>query len=356
MIPYWIVFAYCVMQCIGLNSQYRSDREARLPMVTLWLPIVIVLGLFAGFRSPESSADYLNYKYWIDSVAQSGGLDLKSFVSKAPVFQFLGEHLVGHNGGLVPLMLVTALLSLLIEVWILESDDYKGLIGFGLMFLIGRFFLVHEFTQVRAALAISLATLGLIFCLQGNWLRGALIFVVGAFTHISVLGLVPLFAVVVNLSPGRKWVKIIIACIGALSLAVFVVELDVVSMIAAGVSPYLTGQYDVTETRLLSVYFVAKVVILLLMGMQWRSLNKSLRLAFIASVYGIMLSVVFFRNDVLSLRLSELVSIFDCICFAYVFRSWWSREQVLATLMAVMVASEFYFSATKIVHGYSIVL
>src|SRR6185437_7998958 len=103
MASYWLVFAYCVAQCVALNSQFRRDREARLPSVALWLPVVVILGLFAGLRSPGSSADYLNYSYWIEGISSGGVLGV---ANRDPVFELLGEALQSHGGGLVLFMLV----------------------------------------------------------------------------------------------------------------------------------------------------------------------------------------------------------------------------------------------------------
>lgn len=353
MLAYWVVFALCMVQGIALNSQFRPEREIRLPTIALWLPVVMMLSVFAGLRSPSSSADYQNYILWIQGLSEGA---VGGFANRDPVFGLLGEALQSRTGGLVLFMFVIAVLSLLLKVQILESREYKGLIGFGFIFIMGRFFLLHEFTQVRAALGISLGTLALVWAQQGRWLRGGAVFAVAALTHISVLALAPLFAVVVNLRPGARWVKIAVALVAALILAALVVELNVISDIVERLTPYLSGQYDVTTNSLLSTYFIIKLGILGFMAYQWRDLNNGLRLALLASLYGSAVTVVFLRNDVLSLRLAELVSIFDCICFAHVFRSWAMRERVLATLTAILIAVVFFYSATKIVHPYAIAM
>jgi hypothetical protein len=351
--PYWIVFAFCIVQGVALNSQFRPEREIRLPTMALWLPLVLVLAVFAGIRAPSSSADYQNYISWIGDLSDGSGGGL---ANRDPVFGFLGEALQSRTGGLVLFMFVIAVLSLLLKVQILEKREYKGLIGFGLILMIGRFFLLHEFTQVRAALGISLGTLALVLAQEGRWLRSGALFAVAALTHISVLGLLPLLAVVVNLRPGARWLKVAVTVLAAGVVAVIVAELNVISDIMERLTPYLSGQYHVATNTLLSTYFITKLVFLGIMTFQWRDLNSGLRLALLASLYGSVLTVVFLRNDVLSLRLSELVSIFDCICFAHVFRAWATRERVLATLTAMIIAGIFYYSATKIVHPYAIAI
>jgi hypothetical protein len=352
MIAYWLMFAMATVACLAVNVQQSEPATVpRLPALAVLLPAIVALACFAGVRDPHSDADYFNYIDWFDIVAPS--LTWTELFSKDPVFQLLGLSLRTSSGSLLFLMLLIALASLTIKIRVLQSSDYHGLIGFALLFLISRFFIIHEFTQVRAALGISLATLALVQWVEGKMLRGIAIFVLAALTHISVVALLPLVFVSRQVKRGTK-----VALVGTASLVAIVMMVQFSDEDRFGfvlrIAPYLTGQYEVSENTLLSVYFLVKAVTVVVLLAQWRHLNQGMRLATAASAYGLLLTILFLRVNVFSLRLSELVSIFDCICLSWVFSRWCARQPVFATVGALALAGIFYFSALKIVNDYQV--
>lgn len=352
MIPYWVIFVLAVIGSVAVNSQQAaSSATGRLELYSLLGLIVLMLAGFAGMRSPLSDADYNNYLSWFDSL-----LPLEHWtelLSKDPAFQLLGLGLRTHSGGLLVFMLIVAFMSLLIKLRILLSTEYRALLGFGLLFLVGRFFLLHEFTQVRAALGISLATLALVYLVEGRQLRSMVFFALGALVHLSTLALLPLALL---FQPVRLQIKVLEVSLGAALLGLFAVQIVEEGGIVARVAPYLTGLYEVTESSLISVYFLVKTAVVGLLLVRWHELSRGMRLAATASAYGILLTVAFVKIDVLSLRLSELVAIFDCICMAYVFSRWSARQPLLANACAAALATVFYFSSLKIVNDYILIL
>jgi hypothetical protein len=350
--PYWIMFAFLVTQCVAINAQLLTERSTpRLPMWALCAPTLIFLGVFAGLRSPQSDADYGNYIDWFAALGSS--VSAHVLISKDPVFQALGVALRLRTDHLVLLMLAIALLSLLMKIRILRSDEYRGLLGFGLLFLISRFFLLHEFTQVRAALGISLATLALVYSVEGKRYLGALTFALAVGSHLSTIVLLPLFVLFGQI--GLAW-RVLAVGGGVLSLLGMALQAEIQATVLARALPYLGGGYAVADNTLLSVYFIVKLAAVTLLLRRWGRLGRGMRLATAAMAYGIIVTALFLQNDVLSLRLSELTAIFDCICLAYLFARWFARHAVLATTAAVALSATFYFSALKIVHDYGFII
>lgn len=353
MIPYWIVFALCVLVCIPIAIAESRPRITNINTQSLYIVgvlLITILSLFSGLRSPTSDPDYFNYIDWLN--LNTPIQDWTALPSKDPLFQMIGILLRSNDENLAFLMLVISLISLSIKIRILKSPEYRGLLGLGLLFLISRFFLVHEFTQIRAGLAISLATLALIYSLERRWLLALIILALGVLTHASTIALAPLL---LYSHPANFRRKVVFCGMAVALIALLVLYAQYSADIVARISPYFSGEYDVKENSLLSFYFLIKIATVAFLLIQWHELNRGMRLAVISCLYGIILTIIFLENDVLSLRLSELTAIFDSICLAYVFIFYSGKYRLIAMQYAVLLSAIFYGSASRIVNDYHMI-
>ena len=228
------------------------------------------------------------------------------------------------------------------------GSEYADIFSLAVIFLVGRFFLLHEFTQLRASLGIALISLSIVYAMENRPVLLVATASLAALTHLSTLALLP--AVLLVYPAGYK-IKIYIAAfaaVGALSVATLF-NMDRFSRLA----PYLTGEYPVTTNTLFSLYFMFKVTLLAGLLLQWKSLPTAMRHALVISAYGILLTWLFVQNDVLSLRLGELTAVFDCLCFAYFFRHGLRLGPVCGYGAGLGIAVLFYFSSIKIVNSLS---
>ena len=253
MAPYWIIFIITVVVCgalaTGPSLAVRPIRGGRTFVV---VATVTMLTLFAGFRNEESDGDYVNYRNWFD---YSFDQDWQSLLGRDPIFQLLGLLLRSSSGELTWLMLVVCALALALKARALASPAYRSFLGLSLIFLVGRFYLVHEFTQVRAALGVALASLGIVLMFEGRAARGLVFFIAGVASHISTIALVPIALVVLQ----GKWRLgcAVATALGALGLVALPGALDTGDL-ATRLLPYLTGEYPVERNTLLSFFFIAK--------------------------------------------------------------------------------------------------
>lgn len=343
----------CVLVCVSVavaESRPLIDFANTRSIYIACIFLIIVLSLFSGLRSQTTDPDYLNYIDWLSSDVSIQ--DWTVLLRKDPIFQIIGIFFRSNEEDLVYLMLAISITSLSIKIRILKSPDYRGLLGLGLLFLISRFFLVHEFTQVRVALAISLATLALIYSLEERKILALIIFALGVFTHASTIVLTPLF--LYSYSENLRGRSLFGGLVVALLAFLFLYDLYSEDIIAR-ISPYFSEEFDVKSNSLLSFYFLIKVAAVAFLLLQWRYLNRGMRLAMIACLYGIILTIIFIKNDVLSLRLSELTAIFDCICLAHIFIFNSGKYRFLGLGYAIFLSAIFFKSVTGIVNEYHII-
>lgn len=348
---YWLLFGFVVLWS-GLIAVQELDVLSRAEVLRFAtrMVLVMVLSLFAGLFSESGSVDYNNYVDLLNEAPP--GTAWEAITSKDPFFLLLGFLFKGNDGSLSLLVFLVAFLSLGIKLNIFnrlfDGSDCADIFSLAVIFLVGRFFLLHEFTQLRASLGIALISLAIVYSMENRPVLLVATAAVAALTHLSSLALLP--AVLLVYPAGFK-IKIYIAVFaaaGALSVATLF-NAEQFSRLA----PYLTGEYPVTTNTLFSLYFVFKVTLLAGLLLQWKSLPGAMRHALVISAYGILLTWLFVQNDVLSLRLGELTAVFDCLCFAYFFRHGLRLEPIYGYGAGLGIAVLFYFSSIKIVNSLS---
>jgi len=344
MFPYWVLFCFVIFW-IGLITLQENDEIGRLEglrLTTRWL-FAAALGLFVGIYSRNGSLDYENYVDFLSDTPPLGEWAVSSL--KDPFFQSLGLVFVGSDRGIAFLTFVTTVLSILIKMKIFDSRYYSSIFGLAMIFLIGRFFLVHEFTQIRASLGIAFMSFSVICTIEKKWRLALLMAFVAAFTHFSTLALLPVVLLSLNVP-----LKVKLGLLAFIAMVFSAIGIGFETEIYSRLEPYVAGDYLVTENTLLSFYFLFKILVLGTLLFQWMSLNSGMRYALLISGYGLFLIVVFLQNNVLSIRFGELTAVFDCICFAY-FLKYSFRVNLIYTYSAgVVISALLYFSSTKIVN------
>jgi len=349
---YWLLFCFVVLWS-GLIAVQELDVLGRAEVLRFGTRFVLVsvLSLFAGFFSGSGSVDYNNYVDMLNVAPPATAWE--ALTLKDPFFLLMGFSLRSHDGHLSLLVFLMAFLSLGIKFNIFSrvfgGAGYADIFSLAVIFLVGRFFLLHEFTQLRASLGIALISLSIVYAMEN---RPALVLAtaaLAAMTHLSTLALLPALLLVYRVD---LRIKIYVAALVlvAASAVVALFEVERFSRLA----PYLTGEYPVTINTLFSFYFVFKAAILTGLLLQWKSLTTALRQALLISAYGMFLTWLFLQNDVLSLRLGELTAVFDCLCFAYFFKHGLKLEPVYGYVAGLGIAVLFYFSSIHIVNPLSL--
>ncbi|MDB5843963.1 MAG: EpsG family protein [Polaromonas sp.] len=349
---YWLLFVFVVLWS-GLIAVQELDvlgRAQALRCGTRFV-LVLVLSLFAGLFSESGSVDYNNYVDMLD--VDPPATAWEAVTLKDPFFLLMGLFLKGEDGNISLLVFLLAFVSLGIKFKIFSSvfggSEYADIYGLAVIFLVGRFFLLHEFTQLRASLGIALVSLSIVYAMQNRPVAVVATAALAALTHLSILALLPAVLLVYRVDLKVKLYVTAFAVVAALAV---VTLFDVERF--SRLTPYLTGEYPVTNNTLFSVYFLFKVTLLAGLLLQWKSLPTAIRHAVVISAYGIFLTWLFLQNDVLSLRLGELTAVFDCLCFAYFFRRGLTLAPVYGYIAGVGIAVLFYFSSIHIVNPLSL--
>lgn len=349
---YWLLFCFVVFWSglIAVQENGVLGRAEVLRFGTRFV-LVVVLSLFAGLFSENGSVDYNNY---VDMLNEAPPTTVwETITLKDPFFLLMGFSFRGHDGNLSFLVFLVTFLSLGIKFKVFSSvfggDFDADVFSLAVIFLVARFFLLHEFTQLRASLGIALISLSILYAIENRPVLVVATAALAALTHLSTLGLLPALLLVYRVDLRIKMYVVAFVAVATL-MVVALFDVERFSRLA----PYLTGEYPVTTNTVFSFYFMFKVTLLAGLLLQWKSLTTAMRHALLISAYGIFLTWLFVQNDVLSLRLGELTAVFDCLCFAYFFRHGLTLEPVYGYVAGLGIAVLFYFSSTNIVNPLSL--
>lgn len=352
MLFYWLLFCFVVLwsSLIVVQELDVLGRTELMRFATRFV-LVTVLSLFAGLFSINGSIDYNNYVDMLNVAPPATAWDVITL--KDPLFLLMGFFFREHNGDISLLVFSVAFLSLGIKFKIFSSvlggSGCAEIFSLAIVFLVGRFFLLHEFTQLRASLGIALISLSIVYAIKDRPLLMMTTAALAALTHLSTLTLLPALLLVYRVDIK---IKIYIAIFAVVCTLIFIAFFDMMRF--SRLEPYLTGSYPVTANTVFSFYLIFKMTVLTGLLLQWKSLTSTLHHALLISAYGIFLTLLFLKNNVFSLRLGELTAVFDCLCFACFFANGLKLKPVHGYVAGLGIAVLFYFSSIRIVKPLSL--
>ncbi|TWR92319.1 EpsG family protein [Pseudomonas saxonica] len=347
-------YAIAILASIFLlgAALFRNSPAERLSVSIVALLYVVGLAIFAGFRSPDIAPDYLNYVSWLKSIQEN---NLFFDEMKDPLF--VGTYLVINDLGFsdTSFFFLIALLSLGFK-YLFSKFVFDNKYVLMILFLIlSRFYIPHDFIQVRVGLAIGLASCGLILFFKGRRFLGSLLYLIGLGFHLSVSIFIPVFfMLILNLQLKSRLV------LSALIISSFMLSFVLPNAInifanVERVTPYLNGGYATTATPLFSFYFMSRFfLIVLIITVYLERLSAVEKFVTLMSILGLCIQIMLSWNDAFSLRFAELFGFFDMAMFCMMYRFFDSKSKLIYSLGLMIMSFIYYYSSLKLVSEYAI--
>ena len=150
--------------------------------------IILLLGLFAGFRGPDISKDYESYRLIFDNIYEIKGSDYSHiFPILEPGFTsivLLFRSLFPYNYVLI-IMIFYALATVTLKI--LSFKKLSANPYFVILFYYSLYYFLHEMTQIRIGLALGILLIGITFYLKGNKWIFALFTIAAVLFHYSAI-------------------------------------------------------------------------------------------------------------------------------------------------------------------------
>lgn len=347
------IVAFSAMALMALSDFFSRNKSVNTMLFLCSVSLCLCFGLLAGFRAPTVDPDYMNYFNWLLRLENNPWLVVTE--PKDPGFQllYLGLSVLGVSP--VVFFALVALVSLGFKAYY-ARHVFSGRFAMLVFFMVfARFYIVHDFIQIRVGVAIAIASCAMLLCYdQRRW--GALILYLLAISfHAAVLAMLPVFLLffVRQISVSRFWqLAVLIGAISLSSIIPFAVQhLFVFDRIA----PYMSGEYRTTDVSLFSIYFLIRLgFVVFLVLFVYQRLTDFERFLVFMSVIGLAFQIAFSWNDTLGLRLAEVFGFFDMAMLCLLLRFLNFRSRLIYSIMLFSLASIFYASSLKLVGSYAV--
>ncbi|WP_225181253.1 EpsG family protein [Pectobacterium aroidearum] len=313
----WSVYLILLLLSILNVARVKIPNAFNLSFSFL---LIAFLSVIVFIFAPDFSRDYLLFKNWYELVPEEKfGLSWVSL--KDPAFFFFATIFNSLGLSYAVMNFAYCLISLVTIFYIFNLKEYRKYLFFISLIYVSRFYLGHEFTQIRFAVAISLSTMAYVFLTQGKNIKFFIFVVLALSFHLSAaLIIIPLLSrFLPRERKGRSFIIIFIMFIFSFLLIFDTSSLtflvNSIPLVAERVLPYINGSYDVTSFRILTTYFSLKLFLLLIVSFCFLREKGNVDSNFINYYYTVAISCcihLFFKNnDALAIRIIEYFSLFD---------------------------------------------
>ena len=316
---------------------------------SLLISLIILLALLAGFRDENISKDYFNYQYVFDNVYLITNNNFFYLISFEPGFigiVLFFRKLFESNYG-VAIMLFYAFTSLGIKLFAIKKLSINPYLS--LLFYFSYFFLFHEMTQIRIALASAFFLVSLISFLKGNKLGFIGWILIATCFHYSAIFY--LFLLIFNTKNLNKsiYLGILIA-----SLILGVIKLPILNVFGnldlSDISSKLDNYIQISENGSIAVNVFNSLNILnilccfyLLFAVTKEEFlqDKKLLLFLKCNILSIFLLSFLAGAPAFSMRFNQLFSIAQIFLFPYLIRYLPARK--FNVFILVLISGIFFY-------------
>jgi EpsG family len=348
----WPYYFVCAGAFCTASLTFVLEKGTRTALNRIYVPVLLLtLALFAGLRAPGVDLDYVNHLAWFDRIA-AGGLTPASFI-KDPGFVLICAVIAGMGLHFAAALLVLEGIALF-GTWRVGqvAVDARWIAVF-VYLAICRFFLPQEMTEVRAAVAIPLMSLGVLAGLRGKRWAAVGLYLCALSFHLSSLIALPVL--ILALFPvrieSRKWIFAMVALAAVLAVMLHRILMSLADF--ARTADYLNGTDTTTGIRLLSVYFLIRVgAVIVALSLPWKRLSAEEHFIVFCSTMGLVLQAMLSFNDTLALRGSEVFGLFDVLLFMMPFRHLRGYSTTCYLIFVLLIGIVFFHSGLRMVEPY----
>ncbi len=355
----FLVAAYCfafVLVLMGGSVSFVNKLPWRVYIQKYYLPFIFLSLLsFAGLHSPGVDRDSLEYVAWFNQVA-SGNLTALDWI-KDPAFVLI-LHLTAFFSTSYVVAQLTIVVAILLSQYFFALKISTGRWLPLLLYLIFcRFFIVQEMTQIRAGVAIPLMSLSILLASESKNRAACLCFIVATCFHLSALIGLPIFILTIAgiRFASRMWI-FMLAPIGIIGSFLLRPLWELLEQFSRTID-YLNGTQNAGDLRLLSLYFIARVIVIsFVLLFLWRKSSSTDKVIAFCSAFGLFIEVVLSSNDALALRGSEIFGLFDMAMFAIPLSHLKQESLALYALFIIILGAILFSSSLKVIGPYQWVL
>ncbi|MCT4702590.1 EpsG family protein [Enterobacteriaceae bacterium H20N1] len=346
MTPYY-TFLFLTLFLVTLSSVMKKQSKALSDLA--WLFLLCSLAVIAAIRAPGVDRDYYNYLSWFglinssftDAIAENKDL---GFVYLYKIISFLTPE---------PWLFffVISLLALQFKRKFAVTIFNGRFVGMLFLLIIARFYLLHEFTQIRAGLAIALSSYAVVINLNNKNKHSHIYFLMAILMHLSTI-LIPALLMAYKIFPfvRKRYFLLLLPLLGFCSAGVSILILRNIEMhrlLIYADADQLQG------VSLLSFYYIVRFAVYYFILIRvYDYLEPSKKAIVYFSAVSLFSNAAFSWSSVISLRIVELLGMFDLAMFILPVLYVKNNSVWIYKLLVVILAVILFTSTVKIMNPY----
>lgn len=317
---------------IALKEPFEKERGSA-PL--LYFASCLAITLFVIFKDGTLLNDYDNYVELFNS----------SSILLEPTFQLIVAMVKSwFNSDIFYLFLIYGVIAVAVKY--VAFYRLSNLLFFSLLVWLADLFIMHELTQIRAAVSTGFLLLSINSIYRKNLKQFILYGICGTLFHYSALIIFPLYFLKGDRINAKYWLGALTMC-----YCLAIVGVDLMSLLAYVPFEGVSSKYEFYASlqkegdfvaNIFSLLFLAKVLITVVLCRSANRIvryNKYVYLLLKIMFLSLMGLLLFSQNLAMALRVSEFLGIVEIILFPmlfYLIRPRFAGWLVLVTIVSVL--------------------
>ncbi|MFU2317862.1 EpsG family protein [Rahnella sp. PCH160] len=348
---FYFIFVTTAFYVFIISLLFTQVESKKIPYTLYLLPMLIILSIIIGSRTPGVDHDYQNYISWLDEIGGDFGEIFKQGKDVGFILIYMFTSL--FDDSYVLFFIIIAFLSLFFKLKFasLVFDGQYCLLIF--LVILSRFIIVHDFTQIRAGLAIAMASYGVLKLLNKSKILGCFIILLGVSVHLSAILLPLVYLAYITFANRKSFTTLLLALpVAGIFMGAFI-KTVLPYLDSSRINVYLSGEYATEHISLFSFYYLVRLVAFYgVMFFMYRKTSVHYRIyPFVASI-SLFLNAAFSWNDSIALRLVEVLGFFDMALLVLPLLYLEKNSKLIYFSVIGAVSVMFFVSSTKIVNDY----
>lgn len=301
-------------------------------------PYFLLLIFFGWVNLQELSKDYYLYYDWFNYIKNS---QVNFLSDKDPLFQYLSIFLMNVFNSIEYVFLFFISLSVLLKFFIGIKFFERQIIWLYFILVFCRFYILHDLTQIRASLAISLCMIGYYFFINKKK-KYIFLFILAFLFHKSTLVFIlPLLVFkFLNIYKSKLFNLVVLSFSPLLYfLSSKFSTLFFGSLNDDRLSVYSDGNYSQnSEISIFSFYVLLKFFILIINYYFWSKMSDYEKKFNFFVALGLLFQMLFSSNGVLGWRFSEIFAYFDIFCLIMVLKFLKPNDRFLYFIFCILLS------------------
>lgn len=300
------VFAYLIFS--GLISNFLENNPVNKKRI-FWIACIVLI-LLAGFRGTGLDPDSITYQRYYESP------DI--LLLAEPTFAIISIFVRETFNDFKIILLIYAILGIFLKFYAIDRlADLKYLT---IITYFGNYFLLHDFTQIRAGVASAIFLLAIIPLTEKKFIKFCILILIAFFFHYSSLILLPLWFLS-NDKLNKKW-KTLLYVLLPISMLLHFTKINFMVVIPIETIKYKIQAYqeaqEIAENALnvFNLLYIVKYLLFFVFLIFYDKIYPNYKyFTILLKIYGFSLAfyLIFSQNTILAMRVSELLGIVEIL-------------------------------------------